>query len=241
MPHPNSLVLDKTYQVSRYYAGDAVTDAAWIAQLAKVLVENPEAELDPIDVFEIDGQLMVAHGFSRTAAYKLANRDGIPAIIHPGGHQEAMELALKANAKSQKATSLDDKWAHAFHALCFYGFEQSDKFLAKAVDFAFSDRFVSTVRDAHAALLSVWRTHGRGVAMPLVEQLCDGVPQHFIAIVRDHEWDNLPEVGQEQPADAEPKPQIRIAQRTLPNGKISVYSIDTTDIGKKKPRATAEL
>jgi hypothetical protein len=232
LPDLHSLILAKRYQVSRYYAGSEVTSAEWVEQLAALLADDT-LDLDPIDVFEIDGQLWVAHGYSRTAAYKLAGRTAIPAILHPGGHAEAMKLALRANAKSQKATTLDDKWAHCWHTLVFYGFAQSDKQLAKFVDYAFSYGMVKTVRDAHQALLRVWKQYGRTLPDDKIAQLCDGVPAHFVALVREYEWDNLPLDAQDLPVAEEPQPQIRIAHRTV-NGKESVYPIDTTAIGQHK-------
>lgn len=150
------------YQVSRDYTGDQVYDPVWAQELAQLLTDE-DKELDPVDVFILNGKSTLVHGYSRYGAYTYAGRRVIPAIIHPGGPDEAMELALRCNARPVKPQSNSDKEKRVRTAFAFYaqkGLVLSDREVARRLDGAVSHTFVGIVRrklDAEVAAAAIER------------------------------------------------------------------------------------
>jgi len=150
------------YQVSRDYTGDQVYDPAWAQELAQLLTDE-DKELDPVDVFILNGKSTLVHGYSRYGAYTYAGREVIPAIIHPGDADAAMELALRCNARPVKPQSNSDKEKRVRTAFAFYaqkGLVLSDREVARRLDGAVSHTFVGIVRrklDAEVAAAAIER------------------------------------------------------------------------------------
>lgn len=150
------------YQVSRDYTGDQVYDPVWAQELAQLLTDE-DKELDPVDVFILNGKSTLVHGYSRYGAYTYAGRRVIPAIIHPGGPDEAMELALRCNARPVKPQSNSDKEKRVRTAFAFFaqkGLVLSEREIARRLDGAVSHTFVGNVRkkmDAEAAAQAIER------------------------------------------------------------------------------------
>ena len=136
------------YQVSRDYTDGQVFDPEWARELAHLLSDE-DKELDPVDVFILDGKSTLVHGYSRYGAYTYAGRRVIPAIIHPGGPDEAMELALRCNARPVKPQSNSDKEKRVRTAFAFFaskGLTLSEREIARRLDGAVSHTFVGIVR-----------------------------------------------------------------------------------------------
>lgn len=150
------------YQVSRDYTGDQVYDPVWAQELAQLLTDE-DKELDPVDVFILNGKSTLVHGYSRYGAYTYAGRRVIPAIIHPGDADAAMELALRCNARPVKPQSNSDKEKRVRTAFAFYaqkGLVLSDREVARRLDGAVSHTFVGIVRrklDAEVAAAAIER------------------------------------------------------------------------------------
>ena len=150
------------YQVSRDYTGDQVYDPVWAQELAQLLTDE-DKELDPVDVFILNGKSTLVHGYSRYGAYTYAGRRVIPAIIHPGGPDEAMELALRCNARPVKPQSNSDKEKRVRTAFAFFaskGLTLSEREIARRLDGAVSHTFVGNVKkkmEAEAAAAAVER------------------------------------------------------------------------------------
>ena len=149
------------YQVTRDYPGGQTHDPAWAAELAHLL-EDDKKELEPVDVFVLDGRSVLVHGYNRFGAYQLAGRMVIPAIVHPGGPKEAMELALRANARPSKPQSASDKEKRVRLALVHFQKEGpvADREIARRLDGAVSHTFVGNVRrkvDAEVAAEAIER------------------------------------------------------------------------------------
>ncbi|MBI5931108.1 MAG: ParB N-terminal domain-containing protein [Chloroflexi bacterium] len=74
-----------------------------------IVVENG-GEMEPIIIFQdADGTYLLADGFHRVAAYRLAGRETIKARISKGGYDAAYEYAENANLEHGLAYSNEDK------------------------------------------------------------------------------------------------------------------------------------
>lgn len=76
-------------------------DPDFVDTLAELL-EDADKELDPVILFaagtDDDMSYRIGDGNHRVAAYHLAKRKRIPAIVHDGGYEAALKYALGANA-----------------------------------------------------------------------------------------------------------------------------------------------
>jgi ParB-like chromosome segregation protein Spo0J len=63
----------------------------------------------PIDLVEVDGKLILAHGFHRFDAAKLAGLTAIDAMVRTGTKADALRIAVGANARNGVALTRADK------------------------------------------------------------------------------------------------------------------------------------
>lgn len=83
------------------------TDVNHVNNLIEVLVENPTEDLEPIVVFQVEGQdkYLLVDGFHRLSAYRQcfnvgeSDRQNIPCFVHKGTIKEAILYSCKANAE----------------------------------------------------------------------------------------------------------------------------------------------
>jgi len=87
-------------------------DLANVADLATKLAPRegePDRQLDPIEVVEFAGKLLVAHGFHRVAAYAKAGRTHIPAIVTDGDEEHLLTVAGRGNQKNGKPWPISER------------------------------------------------------------------------------------------------------------------------------------
>lgn len=78
-----------------------------VAKLQKILEDG--LELDPVDLFRIDGTLWLVHGHHREQAHRSAGRSTIKAVIRQGTIMDALEFAWRANGgHGEKLTDADN-------------------------------------------------------------------------------------------------------------------------------------
>lgn len=207
-----SYTRDPYFQVSRELSGHLAYDPISAHTLAEFL-EDGERHLDPVDVFDIDGFLFLVHGFTRSAAYEIAGRTVIPAIVHKGTREQAFEFALRVNVKTTRPLTDADKWKRVRAAFAHYGFLLSNHEIARRLDHAVTAKFCGTVRAAIEA---------ETAAAKLIATLAPGTPD---APAPD-------EAPDEAPA---PNPDIRMVTR---GGKT--YPMKASKIGKNQGKAKAD-
>jgi len=88
-------------------------EAGAIAEFADAF--RAGAKFPPVDLFRIDGRLIVADGVGRTRAARKAGLTEIPAVIHPGDIHAAVAFAAQANRAqtARRWTAADRKQAAA--------------------------------------------------------------------------------------------------------------------------------
>lgn len=124
----------KIHQIVR--SGDlqvrAKINRGWVDKLA-TQIDNG-VEMDPITLVRIAGEdrLYLVKGFHRVSAAEKIGRESISAIIIDGTLEDAVEMALKSNAKHGQPLTAADRRRKIVMAFDHYGLNTSDNFIAKA-------------------------------------------------------------------------------------------------------------
>jgi hypothetical protein len=63
----------------------------------------------PMDVFDVDGEMLVADGFQRRDAHQLAKHESVPVIVHQGSRRDAIKFGIHANSINGTPYSNADK------------------------------------------------------------------------------------------------------------------------------------
>jgi len=175
----DNLWVEEKYQVSRVCVGGLFYDPDWASQFATMLTEDPEKELDPVDVFNLHGRPVLVHGYNRFGAYQMAGRTSIPAIVYEGDEAAAMAFALRANARPSKPQSVEDKEKRVRMALDHYGMNRPSREIARLLDGAVSHPFVSKVKaKIEAEALTVAQIVAEQTGAPVLAQTA---PQPILA------------------------------------------------------------
>lgn len=183
----HSFTRDPYFQVSRELVGSLTYNPDSASKLAEFL-EDADAHLDPVDVFEIDGFLYLVHGFTRTAAYEIAGRTVIPAYVHKGSRDQAFEFALSVNVKTTQPLTDADKWKRVRAAFAHYGMLLSNHEIARRLGKAVTAKFCGTVRaaidaEAAAAKLVDALVPGTEATVPATTAVADPAPDSTIRMV----------------------------------------------------------
>lgn len=79
-----------------------------VAEYAKLIGEN--GHLDPLDIFRREGgRFVLAGGHLRLAAYRLAEKDRAPCVIHDGDNSAALRVAAVTNHHGAPMTAADKR------------------------------------------------------------------------------------------------------------------------------------
>lgn len=209
-----SYVLDPYFQVSREIVAGNLFDLSSAQSLAEIL-EDDESDLDPIDVFEVDGKLYLVHGFARDGAYRLAGRQNIPAIVYKGSRVDAYEFALKCNAKPVRPLTNADKWKRVRAAFLHFGFNLSNGEIARKCEHAVSTKFCRNVRvqmeaeAAEAAAAEGKLPEPENIAQPDIRMVTRGDKTYAMKTTKIGKATSVPAAKVEPPAPkAEPSGSV---------------------------------
>lgn len=111
---PSKLVLDPALQCR------VQMDAETIEEYAEAMAEG--AVFPPVEVIEVDGQLLVVDGWHRVRAARRVAKSAIVARVRQGTRKEALLAAVAANAQHGLRRSRDDKRRAVRVLLCDHEF-----------------------------------------------------------------------------------------------------------------------
>lgn len=109
------------------------------------LLLDPGFEFPPITVFKVGGKYLLADGYHRRKAYKLAGRDKIPVEVKSGDYKDALEYSWSANSEhGLRRTNLDKKLVVKHALMSEHSSKWSDNQISKVC--RVSNSFVSRFR-----------------------------------------------------------------------------------------------
>ncbi|MBZ0316179.1 MAG: ParB/RepB/Spo0J family partition protein [Anaerolineae bacterium] len=82
-------------------------DEKHLTDLMHVIADGQDTE--PVILYRVDGDLLMADGFHRIEAYRRSERTTIPAIVRDGSYEDAEECAENANLQYRKRLSDESK------------------------------------------------------------------------------------------------------------------------------------
>jgi hypothetical protein len=112
----------------------------------------------PLDVFDVDGVLLLADGFHRQSAAQLAGRESVEVVVHGGSRRDAIKFGIEANLCNGLAFTNKDK--HHYVRLMLREFSALSDGAVAAIC-KVSQPFVSKVRRQLKTVLGSQKRIGR--------------------------------------------------------------------------------
>ena len=163
------------------------------------------ATFPPVVVFDDGESQWLADGFHRHAAFKLAEMEELPAIVHAGTKLDAIRLALKANATNGEPRTGGDM-RRAYVAAVNNGLCQPDDAKGIKEMLACSDRWARTLtKDARGVAKSerdarIVELAGQGLSQREIAGEV-GVTQPLVSGILDDKKRNCSEIYQTEPSE----------------------------------------